>query len=966
MKKIAFIVFALTALSASPLSAKFDPSFVWTTIETPHFLIHYHQGGEELARKTASIAEDVHSRLVPRIKWAPKQKTHLVLVDAMDEANGMSTPIPYNLIILFPTQPVGEPGFSTTAYDEWLRMLITHEYTHTLQLDMVRGIPAALQNIFGRIYFPNLFQPMWMIEGLATYEETEQNSGGRGRSPGADMILRMAALEGPFPTLGQASVFIDSWPSGDVPYLFGESFTRYIAGQYGREKLADISVVYSGRGVPFLVTSTGERVLNKEYSELWDEWKVSLEKHYQKQLFDIQAKGLTKSTALTTRGFFNGYPAFSPDGRRIAYSVHNADEFPGLYVINSDGSGDVKLIENVFPTSAAGAGALWSPDGSRLYYTRLEIKGVNIYNDIYYHDFSREREVRLTKGLRARDPHASHDGKYIVFVANRMGRTRLARLDLTKERKRPAGQKDVTFLNEESIYQYAGPRFSPDGSRIAVSVWQPGGNRDIWILDASGGMLASISADRAMDGTPEWSADGKYVYFSSDRTGIFNIYAYEMNSGRLFQVTNVLGGAFTPAVSPDGKKIIFTSYSSRGYDIHSMENDVSLWRPADAYQNPYPKIQYEEKEIKVASRPYSAIPTLLPRFWLPWFGYSHESGVLVGGLTYAQDAAQRHQYYLTGLYGPKNGRTWYSIDYAYDGLLPTLYFYASDTDNTHSDFFIEGERGEDYTERDKTYGASVITPLLRFRSQHYLSAGYQWREISRLSSLPPWTGYAGILPAEGVLASGRASYLFNNARQYGFSISPEQGRTIELGYERMDASLGGDYELDKYTADWHEYINFPWTHHVLLARAFAGASTGEVIPQRAFQLGGDNPGDATISIGEQSVYLRGYPGNAFRGRKIALGSLEYRFPVKNLEIGPNTKPVFLRRIHGAVFFEAGNAWDRTFYGSELKRSAGIEARLDTYFSYFLPITFRLVAVRGFDEDGEGLVYFDLWMPLSLF
>jgi hypothetical protein len=121
----ALFLAALLFLSASSALAKFDPSFVWTTLETPHFLIHYHQGGEEIAKRAAVIAEDVHSRLVPRIRWEPKEKTRLVLVDAMDEANGYTSPIPYNQIVLFLTQPSGGPGFGLTAYDDWLRLLNT-------------------------------------------------------------------------------------------------------------------------------------------------------------------------------------------------------------------------------------------------------------------------------------------------------------------------------------------------------------------------------------------------------------------------------------------------------------------------------------------------------------------------------------------------------------------------------------------------------------------------------------------------------------------------------------------------------------------------------------------------------------------------------------------------------------------------------------------------------------------------
>jgi len=277
---ISFLVLSSVLLFAALSHAKFDPSFVWTTLVTPHFLIHYHQGGEETAKRAAVLAEDVHARLAPRIKWEPKDKTRIVIVDAMDEANGYTTPIPYNQIVLFLTPPSGTQGFGLTAYDDWLRLLITHEYTHVLQLDMVTGGPAALQKVLGRIYFPNLFQPVWMLEGLATYEETEQTSAGRGRSPGAEMTIRTAVLENAFPDLGSAAVFPDSWPAGEVPYLFGEAFTRYIADTYGREKLAEISTVYSGRWFPLLVTSTSRKVLNAEYQDLWNKWRKGLEVWY--------------------------------------------------------------------------------------------------------------------------------------------------------------------------------------------------------------------------------------------------------------------------------------------------------------------------------------------------------------------------------------------------------------------------------------------------------------------------------------------------------------------------------------------------------------------------------------------------------------------------------------------------------------------------------------------------------------
>lgn len=970
MKKFGFIPFLLL-LIATLAHAKFDPAFTWSTIETPHFKIHYHQDGEEIARKVAGIAEDVHERLVPRIKWAPKEKTELVLVDSMDEANGMTSVLPYNQMILFLTQPLGEPGFGTTPYEEWMRMLITHEYAHVLQLDMNNGGYGGLfRLLFGRspFSFPNALQPEWLIEGLATYEETAQTSGGRGRSTGADMVLRMATLQNEFPPLSQMTVFPDTWPSGNIPYLFGASLTQYIADTYGRDKLADLSLKYANRNFPFLVNSTAKRALGDYYGKIYREWKYSLHDKYIGQRDRVTDQGLTSSTALTQKGYETFSPVYSPDGKTIAYFEANNDEFPGIYLMNADGAGDRKITENVFPASASGMKPAWSPDGTKLYYTKEEIvRNTNFYNDIYYYDLRREKEVRVTRDLRARDPHPSPDGKQLLLVTNRMGSTRIALLDLDAVEGRPAELKDLSFLTEESLNQYESPRWSPDGSRIAVAVWQPGGHKDIWVLDAKGTILEKLTDDRALDGAPAWSPDGTYLYFSSDRTGIYNLYAFELESKKIFQVTNVIGGAFSPAPSPDGTNLVYSSYSSRGYDVRTMPVNQSSWKDAEPYQDAYPSVRYEDRAVVTTSRPYTPLPTLAPRFWLPWPGYSKESGTLVGFLTFGQDVIQRHNYLLTGLYGPKTSRFWYGVDYIYDGLYPTIHLQAFDQDDTYSNMLTHATGTydrHDYVERSKSYGIDMIVPLIRTQKQHAVSLGYHYKDVSGLTKLDPLDV---TLPFEGVLASGRISYIFNNARRYGFSISPEQGRTIELGYERYAESIGSDLELNAYTADWHEYISLPWKHHVLQVRAFAGASTGETIPQGAFQLGGDMPGDVTLSVSERAVYLRGYAEAEFRGRKAALLSLEYRLPIINIEHGGGQIPFFWRRLHGAVFAEAGNAWDSgVFHADDAKRAVGAELRLDTDFAYGLvPLTLRLGFARGLDEEGESQVLLSAWLPLGL-
>lgn len=958
-------MFLLVLLPAAA-SAKFDPSFEWMTLETPHFLIHYHQDGLETARRAAGIAEEVHRRLAPRIKWEPAERTRIVLVDATDDPNGAAQSIPYNRIVVYLTPPAGSQGLGLVHYDDWLRLVITHEYAHILQLDMVHGLPGALQYLFGRLYFPNAFQPQWLIEGLATYEETEQTSGGRGRSPGADMVLRMAVLEDRFPTLGEMAVLPDSWPAGQVPYLFGESFLRFLAGRYGRARVSAISENYSQRWFPYLVDSTARRTFDRGYRALYEEWVLALRERYRDKAEQVRAAGPTPSRELTAKGFIASAPSFAPDGRRIAYAVARGDEFPGIYLIDANGGEDRKVVENVFPHSASGTAIAWGPDGERLYYTKSEIvRNTADYNDLYLYDLGLRKEHRLTRGLRARDPHVSPDGTWLVFVMARRGLSRVALLNLEAGSAGPAGEDAVVPVTEWSAGQYETPRWAPDGASLAVGIWRPGGYRDIRILDAAGNLLEEVTDDRAIDASPAWGPDGKVLYFSSDRSGIFNLYAYDGDTKELRQVTNVVGGAFAPSISPDGATIAFASYSSRGFDIHTMAADDGAARPASPYEDQYPTPTYDTRPVEAESRPYSPLSTIYPRFWMPTYGTNPASGAMVGAFTFHEDAVQRHRYLASVYYGPSSHRRWYRLDYFYEGFFPSLQFHTSDIDATHSGFLHDATGSRSYVEQVRTAGGAVVFPVLRNARQQSLALGYRQRRLAALTVLPPWAGYAGPLPGEGLLASGRARWLFNSTREYAYSVSPEDGRKLAFGVERYDKALGSDLDYTRYTADWHEYLGLPPRHHVLLARGFYGTSTGAGPPQGVYELGGDSPGDIITALDDSRLSLRGYPTGVLRGRKAALATVEYRFPFLNIEGGADTAPFFARRLHAALFYEAGSAWDTAYRSADLRKAAGVEARMNILFSYYLPITLRLVAAKGLDEDGEAQLYFAFWVPTDL-
>ena len=120
----------------------------------------------------------------------PNEKTLIYLTDDTDSANGFAGVLPRNAIQLYATAP---SGFSELDdYDDWLYGLVAHEYTHILHLDTMAGLPTIYNTIFGKTWAPNQIMPRWVIEGIATYEESKRSAGGRNRGTRFDEQIRIA------------------------------------------------------------------------------------------------------------------------------------------------------------------------------------------------------------------------------------------------------------------------------------------------------------------------------------------------------------------------------------------------------------------------------------------------------------------------------------------------------------------------------------------------------------------------------------------------------------------------------------------------------------------------------------------------------------------------------------------------------------------------------------------------------
>jgi serine/threonine-protein kinase len=142
-----------------------------------------------------------------------------------------------------------------------------------------------------------------------------------------------------------------------------------------------------------------------------------------------------------------------------------------------------------------------------------------------------------------------------------------------------------TTLLRSTPADWSNPRFSPDGRRIAMDIWD-GKQRDIWIYDWQRDTLSRLTFDPADDTEPMWTADGRRIAFASKRGdgAAYNIYwQFADGTGSVQRLTESKNHQFPFAWHPDGKHLIFdeiiTSGVKRDLMVLPMEgNETSGWK----------------------------------------------------------------------------------------------------------------------------------------------------------------------------------------------------------------------------------------------------------------------------------------------------------------------------------------------------------------------------------------------------
>ncbi|WP_394844426.1 hypothetical protein LZC95_46150 [Pendulispora brunnea] len=982
-----FVCFTLGVLSAfvpGRARAANDPNLVWKTITTPHFRISYYSGEEDIAKHLADEAEAIHARLSPVLNWSPAEKVEVALFDQTDGANGFTSIVPYNAIRLFVTAPDDLSPLSD--YDGWYTTLFTHEYTHTLHIDQIRGLPALGNALIGKRFSPNQVQPRWFIEGLAVYEESVRTSGGRLRSSQWQMFMRADILENNIAPLDQFTGTPRRWPQGNIWYLYGSFFMKWIQETYGEGVMRQVIDDFGQQVIPLGFNRSLRRAIGKTYEELYPEWIASMKKGFGAQRDAIVARGLREGVRLTYGGNVAQHPVWIPKNAwadhqgGLVYFRDDGHTTPGLYAIDvqRDARGAVVAVDDkkrdlVIRTNGV-SHVTFAPDGSAIFDSSAPFRRIFNFTDLFQLPPGEKsptgldgKRTRLTQGFRASDPALSPDGRRIVFTTNHRGTRYLQIADVSDE-----GITNVRSLVRSNRFEQAfAPEWSPDNRHVAYSVWTEGGFRDIRYVDTADGTYVELAHDRAQDGGPSFSPDGRWIFFHSDRTGVSNIFAWNVETAELKQVTNVINGAYQPEVSPDGKTLAYLGYTHVGFDIFAMPLREGDWLDAEPYVNTRPAPYPPAPHVEFPWQSYNPLHTLRPRR----FGVSITPGNFGQAVIVTADGtdiAGHHAFAASMTTEVERPYLQFGLGYTYARLPVDLNFNVSRSIAPRGGYQLGQNYKPIWIQEALSFSTGISYNLPNssgFDGQSFaLNYG-----VTRLGGELPMPAdkldpyETPVIPNDRfMLATLHLGWGYSNAQRFLYSVGAEKGFSLGANFDFTNTAIASDYSGFAANIDFTSYHLMPWlAHHSLALHMGTGLSGGSFPGRGPFYVGGfvDLPLLDIVrnTLIQGGIALRGYPPVILAGRNYALFNAEYRFPIVNIDRGFSTLPLFFKRITGTAFLDYGSAFDDAAT-AQFKTGAGGELWIDTLMAYVVDFTFRLGYAKGLASGGLDKFYFVATVP----
>jgi Tol biopolymer transport system component len=450
--------------------------------------------------------------------------------------------------------------------------VLGHELVHVFQYSVAEAGPGGLARL-GAL-------PLWLIEGMSEYFSLGRDD------PLTAMWLRDAAERDRLPTIKQLNT-----DPRFFPYRYGQALWAYVGGRWGDRAVVDIYRTSLRIGFEEGI----RRVLGVSTDSLSKDWIAAT-----KRTFLPALEGRTRPNGAgdpvlqsgRKSGDMNLAPTVSPDGKLVAFYGRRGLFEIELFVADAQTGRVIKKLAG--PTSDSHFDAIsfistagtWSPDNAKFAFIAqaggdheiavLDVRSSNV-----------ERRIRVPGVGAVSHVSWSPDGRSLAFSGSSGGLSDIYVMDIA------AGTVRQLTNDRHADLQ---PTWSPDGRTIAFST-DRGPTTDWTTMVFSPLQLATVDVEsgrvsvfspfpRGKHLNPQFSPDGRSLFFISDQDGFSDIYRLELAGGNVTRVTRLSTGvsgitAISPALSVAQRtgRMLFSVFQDQGYSVFALDSSRTRGEP---------------------------------------------------------------------------------------------------------------------------------------------------------------------------------------------------------------------------------------------------------------------------------------------------------------------------------------------------------------------------------------------------
>ncbi len=262
---------------------------------------------------------------------------------------------------------------------------------------------------------------------------------------------------------------------------------------------------------------------------------------------------------LAARTFGEGFQhaVFSPDGKFISCAAFskNAEKPMEIILVNAENGRQKSLT----PRNWTWIGqTVWLKDGSGIAFVAFSKETPNLTDEVWFVSYPDGKTRLLENGINGVfGISLTDDGNSLVTVkSNKITSFAVSPLDdLTKTTQL------LTKNGDESLLPL-GADWTADNKIVYSTI--NNGNADIWIMNSDGSGQKQLTSDANADSSPKISADGRFIYFLSNRSGLMSVWRMNADGANPQKITENQD-VFALDLSPDGREIFFTARAENIY-----------------------------------------------------------------------------------------------------------------------------------------------------------------------------------------------------------------------------------------------------------------------------------------------------------------------------------------------------------------------------------------------------------------